>query len=494
MNAYQRLSDAIAKVPDRVKKMRKAASQINDAPDFEHLLDTLEQFVHIHGNEPDAGLANEFASLRSQLGQFDIDPDAHEEGMQERWETLDSARGNLYLALDTVLAAARDVGIVPDKPELRLPDAETIARGGPGLTALGERLQAIEEMLRDRIVPEGVPGEGRFIAQLVQVNQYVRIMRRNITLFGLTLQSGDRIDLSALERVVATMGRITRDFHASITSFASRATASLRDAAAAARKPVGRLARGLGVVVKFAIRREFALARNEPPSDFDIDKARAMILQGEGPPASWRPWIDELDFSNTALIDLTPLQELWALQGLDLSSTNVVDLNPLAKLTALQWIDLAETKVSDLKPLSQLIMLRSLRMWRAPVRDITPLSKLVSLQTLNLWDTTVSDLFPVSGLINLEYIDLMGTRVSDISPLKNLKSLKSIDVANTKVADISPLAHLTALETLRIVHTSVRDLIPIQHLPSLINVILDRHQYRAAVDHGFIREDILSVL
>ena len=76
-----------------------------------------------------------------------------------------------------------------------------------------------------------------------------------------------------------------------------------------------------------------------PPPDFDMDRVREMILKGQAPPASWAPFIINLDFSWSSLSDVTPLAALTALQTLDLSGTQVIDVTPLAALTALQTLN-----------------------------------------------------------------------------------------------------------------------------------------------------------
>ncbi|MDF7775110.1 leucine-rich repeat domain-containing protein [Sphingomonas sp. AOB5] len=475
MNAYERLTDAIGKLPGRVTKMRVALRRINDAPDFERLLDTIDEFARIHGSDPDPGLATEFATLRSDLGQYRIDPDAFEdENVRERWEALDGARGNLYLAIDAVLAAARDLNMLPEKVALTLQDSELVDRRQVGLHAINARLKAIEDMLRERIVPEGQPGEGRAIAQLIQVNNYVNVMRRNLTLFGVTLSSGDRIDLSALERVVVRMGRMTRDFHATVTSAVSRATTALRKGAGMMRRPVGKLVRGVGTIAQATLRAEGRAVAQTPPADFDIDVAREMVLRGEAPPEHWWPWIVSLDFRFSILSDLRPLTRLTALEDLNLSHSRVSDASVLSGLAALKSLNLSYTEVSDASPLSGLTALESLNLSSTRVSDALPLSGLTALESLHLSYTEVSDASPLSGLKALKSLNLSDTRVSDASPLSGLIALESLNLSDTWVSDASPLSGLTALESVILSGTKVSDALPLSELTALTNLELRR--------------------
>jgi Leucine-rich repeat (LRR) protein len=61
--------------------------------------------------------------------------------------------------------------------------------------------------------------------------------------------------------------------------------------------------------------------------------------------------VKRLDFSNTAMTDLKPLQFFYALKKLDLANTRASDLRPLAALPRLEWIDISSTEVKTLKAL-----------------------------------------------------------------------------------------------------------------------------------------------
>lgn len=138
-----------------------------------------------------------------------------------------------------------------------------------------------------------------------------------------------------------------------------------------------------------------------PPPDFDLDKARDMILSGKAPPVAARAFIHRLDFSDTSLDRLEPLSGLTALQSLVLNGM----------------------PASDVSPLSGLIALLSLSLMRTPVGDVSPLSDLTALRTLDLRYTPVSDVSPLSGLSALQTLDLRDTPVSDVSMLAHIRGL-----------------------------------------------------------------------
>ena len=79
---------------------------------------------------------------------------------------------------------------------------------------------------------------------------------------------------------------------------------------------------------------------NVPPPGLDENKAAEMILAGKSPPASWTPFIEELDFGNSTLRDLAPLNALTNLRELYLDNTQVGDLTPLHALKDLTILSL----------------------------------------------------------------------------------------------------------------------------------------------------------
>ena len=186
-----------------------------------------------------------------------------------------------------------------------------------------------------------------------------------------------------------------------------------------------------------------------PPPDFDMEEVHAMILRGEAPKASWRPFITELDFNDAfEFSDLSPLSGLSALTKLWLNNTRVSDVSPLSGLSVLTRLWLNSTKVSDVSPLSGLSALTELSFGDTQVSDVSPLSGLSALTVLYLGGTQVSDVLPLSGLSALTELYLHNSKVSDVSPLSRLSALTVLYLGSTQVSDVSPLAGLSALNVL----------------------------------------------
>ena len=60
-----------------------------------------------------------------------------------------------------------------------------------------------------------------------------------------------------------------------------------------------------------------------PPSDFSLEEVERRVLAGEAIPAAWVPFVTELDFYQSRLLDLRPLATLTALQSLMLGGLQI---------------------------------------------------------------------------------------------------------------------------------------------------------------------------
>lgn len=217
-------------------------------------------------------------------------------------------------------------------------------------------------------------------------------------------------------------------------------------------------------------------ALRQPPPDFDLERVRAMILNGDVPPASWWPFITTLDFFDTPLKSLTPLANLIGLQVLGLSSTQVTDITPLANLTAMQRLYLTGTQVRNVAPLASLRALQHLELNLTLVSDVTPLAELTALEELGLNRTQVRNVTPLAHLTALKSLDLDGTQVIDVTPLANLIAIQVLGLGRTLVSDVGPLANLTVLQDLRLDGTPVSNAAPLANLTALHALYLNRTQ------------------
>jgi Leucine-rich repeat (LRR) protein len=135
-----------------------------------------------------------------------------------------------------------------------------------------------------------------------------------------------------------------------------------------------------------------SVSQTEPPADFDIEKAKEMIIEGHAPPEAWQPYITDLSLYRSAVTKLSPLAGLTNLNSLNLLGTRISDLTPLSGLVNLHTLVLEATWVRDLQPIAGLVSLRHLDLQDTPVSDIAPLAHLAALRILNLQGTQVRNL------------------------------------------------------------------------------------------------------
>jgi len=211
-----------------------------------------------------------------------------------------------------------------------------------------------------------------------------------------------------------------------------------------------------------------------PEQQFDLKKARLLILEGRPLPASWAGSIRALDFGNRRLIDLRSLSGLTSLEKLKHLSVRVEDIGPLSGLTSLRELDLTGIHSADLRPLSALAGLRRLDLSYSWTFDPRPLAALTALQHLSLAGTRVTDVTPLGALIELNDLYLSSTKVTDVTPLAALSKLRTLSLVRTPVSDITPLAGLTALEHLYLRDTKIIDMTPVASLASLQTLDLSR--------------------
>jgi len=143
------------------------------------------------------------------------------------------------------------------------------------------------------------------------------------------------------------------------------------------------------------------------------------------------------------------------LTSLNISGSNVTDeaLRHVGKLTSLEKLVLWDTAVLDLSPLENLPSLKSLEVSSAPVSDPSPLGKLTNLEHLAFRDTSATDLTPLFNLTSLKSLELTATSVKDLSPLANLTNLERLVLLQTPATDLSPLSNLTKLKELHLGNT-----------------------------------------
>jgi Leucine-rich repeat (LRR) protein len=507
--------------------MRDALTESNDEAHQKFFAPVLERLDLIVANEREGltqFIADDLDGLRSAIRRIrlpDIDPEL--EMPTKALRALRSERGNLIESVDTALEAAAALGLHSSNSaggQLIVASRDVTEH----LIRLDERLRTVQQTVGDlQDAAVMADRETNRSINFSLVNFHVQTMKVELSAarFETKIGSDNEIatgaDLNVLIRSIENIRDIAGDLKTSTVVMRERMPARVAAAAEVVVKAANRAYSGLKTVVS-AIRRrvaskkparprifydevvESAKATDEvsadPPADFDLAEVHAMILRGETPKASWRPFIAELDFDgveefadlasvaglsalrvlsfdDSRVGNLAPISDFGELTFLSLADSQVTDLFSVSGLGALRWLNVEGTSVSDLSPVSSLTALIGLYLSRTQVSDLSPVSSLMSLEWLYLDDTQVSDLSPVSGLSVLTGLSLDNTQVSDLSPVSSLNSLSELSFDNTKVSDLSPIAGLIALKELSLSNTQVQDLGPLSSLTNLTHLSLD---------------------
>jgi serine/threonine protein kinase/Leucine-rich repeat (LRR) protein len=167
-----------------------------------------------------------------------------------------------------------------------------------------------------------------------------------------------------------------------------------------------------------------------------------------------------LDLSDTAIVDLAPLQGM-PLVDLSLARcSSISDFGPLSGLP-LRTLDLGRTRIVDLTPLAKIRTLTGLNLQVTAVRDLSPLSAL-PIANLDITASKVSDLSPLHGM-PLRTLTLRSTETNDLKPLQGLP-LEYLDCTAIPAVDFNALAGLP-LTTLNLQLTRVGDLSFLRAMP-----------------------------
>jgi hypothetical protein len=249
----------LAALTGGLAEFREALHPINDdrlRTAFREVLDNAERIVASHARRPGTLIADDITSLRSLFVRHDIPREDPDLGKVPSLTALRSARGSILADFDSVLAAAKSLGKVPNNPDVRLPTGAELERAGREgqLVALEHRLRKVENVLQTKIAPESQFDEDHSPQQIGLVNFYVNAMKIELTLATLETRARDLIDLAGLTRAVEAIGELTTDFVSTVRGLRDKVTESLENAALAIRPTVRRVAVGLKTIVSWVRR------------------------------------------------------------------------------------------------------------------------------------------------------------------------------------------------------------------------------------------------
>jgi Leucine-rich repeat (LRR) protein len=184
----------------------------------------------------------------------------------------------------------------------------------------------------------------------------------------------------------------------------------------------------------------------EPLNEKDVENI--SIVHGRGKGISNLQGLEkcrslaELDLSDNAITDVSPIKDLKNIQSLSLGKNQIADVGPLAELVKLQLLDLSDNQVTAIDALAKLENMRTLYLTNNKLEKIETLTKLTKIWTLYLDGNPVKDLAPVGSLPNLSSLSLRNMQLENIDAIKPLKELHSLYLQNNKLTDLSLLIEM----------------------------------------------------
>ena len=173
--------------------------------------------------------------------------------------------------------------------------------------------------------------------------------------------------------------------------------------------------------------------------------------------------VRKMEFTNSAITDLSPLADLTQLETLVLfHAGGLTDISPLKKLTALTTLSIRKLNpsdtpsFSDISVLADLTQLKILYLNYNEIVNLSPLQKLTLLTELYLTGNKIVDISSLMDLTALVLLHLNENKITDISPLRGLTDLETLYLdQNMELSDISPLTRLEKLEALWLDQTAI---------------------------------------
>ncbi|HBE69397.1 MAG TPA: hypothetical protein DDW52_14720 [Planctomycetaceae bacterium] len=146
--------------------------------------------------------------------------------------------------------------------------------------------------------------------------------------------------------------------------------------------------------------------------------------------------VQQIDLSDNALVDISPLAGLTKLMSLDLSNNKITDISPLKKLTKLQYLNIEDNQVRKLAPLVDLKAMRSLYMTNNKIERLGQLKNMSQLWTLYVGGNPIKAAAVVRRLEKVDRINMSDCGLENVDFLKPMKRLRSVYLANNKLNDL----------------------------------------------------------
>lgn len=192
-------------------------------------------------------------------------------------------------------------------------------------------------------------------------------------------------------------------------------------------------------------------------SDVDLSGNEAFTDLGK---LSGCAELETLDISQTGVTGLEALSGEW-MQTVDFSGTAVADITALRGWTGLREVTGASSGVTDLSPLAQLTELTAIAFDGCALEDPDGVFQSLRLAKLDLGGTGISSLDPFANATLLTQVDIRDCQIGDLSLLeKSAATLKTLDLSGNPLdeADLALLGKCTALTELYLDRIPLTDL------------------------------------
>ncbi|MBG88066.1 MAG: hypothetical protein CMO80_14340 [Verrucomicrobiales bacterium] len=201
--------------------------------------------------------------------------------------------------------------------------------------------------------------------------------------------------------------------------------------------------------------------------------------------------LEYINVSFTGVRDLSPLEDMTALQEFLAENSKVINITPLKNAAlrvfkasgtrlksidalrgdnhSLEIVEIARSSVTSLAPLADKGRLHRVDLYKTRISDVSALAG-KKLTWLDMREMPVSDISALGGM-PLQTLRLADTKISSISAIDNAPLEIELDLTNTKISDIQPLKS-TRLKKVSLAQTRVQNLEPLKELP-LVELRLD---------------------
>ncbi len=188
-----------------------------------------------------------------------------------------------------------------------------------------------------------------------------------------------------------------------------------------------------------------------------------------------------LNLSNNAIRNITPLTDLLKLQEVNLSHNALNDLTALSKLNAITALDVSHNNLTTLSPITAIGGLKSLIAANNTITDLTDFQKLTALTDLDLSNNTIGAITSLSACAELTKLNISNNALTDISVLSGLNKLADLNFSNNKVTKLPQWSVDCGLVNIDGSYNNLSTLEPLQGLKMLNNVFMDYNKEISSV-------------